>query len=231
MTGVNRTDPLFDQVYEILWDRILSGEVTHGTRLSDLEWSKKLNVSRTPVREAMRKLHQDGILVQRDRGGSEVRRMNEGNLRDLYRCRAALEGLATRDAVQFLGPSDHAELFGIVDTAQAAIDRDDFHEVFELNTRFHKIITGASSNPFLERFLLDLGRLIIFARSSLMVAAHQSETTAEYLSHLERIQTDHREIVEALQTGDPDAAAARMEAHLFSTADDMVALAHRITAT
>lgn len=229
MTGVSRNGPLFDQVYDILWRRIIAGEITHGTRLSDLDWSKKLNVSRTPVREAMRKLQQDGILVQLDRGGCEIRRIDANDLRSLYRCRAVLESLAVREAVENFSEQQIGRLAEVIEQTQEAIERREFDRAFTLNTRFHNLILEMSSNTYLEHLLTDLRRMILFARSSLMIAAHQSEISDSYAEHLHRVQTDHREVLEAMMEGDADKAAARMQAHLFSTGDDMVSLAQKLS--
>lgn len=231
MTGVSRNGPLFDQVYNILWERIIAGEITHGTRLSDLDWSKKLNVSRTPVREAMRKLQQDGILIQLDRGGCEIRRMSASDLRSLYRCRAVLESLAVREAVENFSDIQIGQLAEVIEQTQTALDQQEFERAFKLNTRFHNLILEMSNNAYLEHLLKDLRRMILFARSSLMIAAHRSEISNSYAEHLHRVQTDHREILEAMMARDADKAAARMQTHLFSTGDDMVSLAQRLTAS
>lgn len=230
MTGVSRNGPLFDQVYDILWQRIIAGEITHGTRLSDLDWSKKLNVSRTPVREAMRKLQQDGILVQLDRGGCEIRRMSPNDLRSLYRCRAVLESLAVREAMDRFSEKEAKKLGELIDETQAALDSQEFDRAFALNTRFHNVILELSNNTYLKHLLTDLRRMILFARSSLMIAAHQSEISNSYAEHLHRVQVDHREILEAMIARDTDRAAARMQEHLFSTGDDMAALAQKLAA-
>ena len=230
MTGVSRNGPLFDQVYDILWERIIAGEITHGTRLSDLDWSKKLNVSRTPVREAMRKLQQDGILVQLDRGGCEIRRMSASDLRSLYRCRAVLESLAVREAMDRFSEEQAKKLADVIEETQAALDRQEFERAFTLNTRFHNLTLEMSSNAYLKHLLTDLRRMILFARSSLMIAAHQSEISGGYAEHLHRVQADHREILEAMIERDADKAAARMQAHLFSTGDDMANLAQKLGA-
>jgi DNA-binding GntR family transcriptional regulator len=228
MTVPSRNGPLFDQVYDILWERILAGEIHHGTRLSDLDWSKKLNVSRTPVREAMRKLQQDGVLIQLDRGGCEIRRMDAGDLRSLYRCRAVLEALAVREAVGNVTDRQAAKLTEIVEKTQSSLDNREFERAFELNTQFHSLILKLSRNVYLERLLTDLRRMILFARSSMMIAANQSENTDAYAEHLQRVQADHRLILDFVVARDAEGAAAQMQSHLFSTGDDMANLAQRL---
>jgi DNA-binding GntR family transcriptional regulator len=220
-----RFEPLFDQIYEILWSNIISGEIQPGSRMSDLEWSGKLNVSRTPVREAMRKLQQDGVLLPLNRGGYEVRRVTAEDVRNLYRCRAALEALATRDAVQNGTQAHFNKLRAIVDQSQKALDTGNFSRAFELNTRFHDQILACSKNTYLERMLKDLRRMILFARSTLMSAANSSQLTEPYISHLHRVQVDHREVLEAIEKGGEQAAAMRMQQHIENTSGDMRILA------
>lgn len=91
---------LFEQIHQILWDKIRSGEIVPGQRLKDIEWANRLGVSRTPVREAMRKMQQEGVLMPLAQGGYEVRPTSRRDLIELYRCRAALETLAAEEAAE-----------------------------------------------------------------------------------------------------------------------------------
>src|SRR4029077_6682136 len=96
--GLPSRNHLFEQIHGILWEKIRSGEIESGQRLKDIEWARKLNVSRTPVREAMRKMQQEGVLIPLAQGGYEVRPTSRADLIELYRCRAALEALAAEEA-------------------------------------------------------------------------------------------------------------------------------------
>ena len=226
----SRAGPLYDQIYEILWERILSGEIVHGARVSDLEWSKRLNVSRTPVREAMRKLQQDGILTPLDRGGYELRRMDAEDFVSLYECRAALEGLAVRTAVRSLGEADIAGLAAELEESRRMVAEGRFERAFALHGRFHDVLISASRNPHLGRLLRDLRRMILFARASLMAAASDKGAGEDYRAHLQTVLADHAAILDAVRARDADAAAARMQAHLLETAADMARIAHEIAA-
>ncbi len=228
MSLPNRSGPLFDQIYDILWERILAGEIRPGTRLSDLDWSKRLDVSRTPVREAMRKLQQDGVLLPLDRGGYEVRRMEADDLVALYRCRAVLEALAVRGAARALSDEAVAALAADVEEADAMLAAGRLEEAFALNTRFHTTLLSADDNPYLERLLKDLRRMILFARASLMIAAHERDATRDYRAHIGSVVSDHRAIAAALAARDGAAAAERMESHLFATGEDMARLAREM---
>jgi DNA-binding GntR family transcriptional regulator len=221
MNPINRSDPLYDQVYEALWSRIVSGEIKPGTRLSDLQWSTKLNVSRTPVREAMRKLQQDGVLLPLSRGGYEVLRINAHDLQRLYRCRAVLESLAVREAAENISKSQLGKLALLFNQTEKALIDKKFDRAFKLNTQFHQSIVQFCGNPYLQSLLSNLSRMILFARSSLMMAAHEPQIELSYAEHLQGTQKDHREILELLQAGDAEGAARRMEEHLFVTGQNM----------
>jgi len=222
MRSIERTEHLYDQIYEILWEKILAGEISPGERLSDVDWARRLEVSRTPAREAMRKLEQEGMLLPLPRGGYELRAVNPNDLKGLYRCRAVLEGLAAREAAGSLSASECTRLERLIATTERHIARGDFDDALTCNTEFHARIVGAAKNAHLSRLLESLRRLILFNRISLINATRFDPTADQsYRGHIERTQRDHRLILEALRIGDGEIASSRMQSHLFETADDM----------
>jgi DNA-binding GntR family transcriptional regulator len=218
---LNRSGPLFDQVYTVLWSRLLDGSIPPGTRLSDVEWAANLNISRTPVREAMRKLQQDGVLVALERGGYEVCRTDTEGLQSLYRCRAVLESLAVREALPKLSKKQFDKLSKLIDQTEKALGRKAFDDALKFNSEFHATIVRSSPNVYLINLLKGLERMILFARSSLKVAALDPVLTEHYLDHLRHTQQDHRRILNLLKARDVDAAAAEMQRHLFETGGHM----------
>jgi DNA-binding GntR family transcriptional regulator len=220
-----RTEPLYDQIYDILWQRILTLEIPAGTRMRDVEWAEKLDVSRTPVREALRKLQKDGVLDAAGHGRYTLKRLNADDLRSLYRCRAVLEGLALRDLKPHIRPNDIARLDVIVQKTDVSLAARDFGAAYQLNTEFHSEIVALSANPHLEMLLATLRRLILYARSSLRVMIEGDEVlTSMYSEHLQRSQEHHRLILAAITAHDFDKAAAQMERHLFETAEHMAVI-------
>ena len=231
MTSLVRTEPLYDQVYDILWQRILALEIPPGARVRDVEWAEKLEVSRTPVREALRKLQKDGVLEAAGHGRYILKRLNAGDLRSLYRCRAVLESLALRDLSPQIGPDDIARLETIVQQTDNSLATRDFRAAYQLNTQFHGEIVGLSGNPHLQMLLATLRRLILYVRSSLRVMIEGDEAlTAMYSEHLQQSQQHHRLILAAITAHDLDKAAAQMEKHLFETAEHMAVILSKATA-
>ncbi len=213
---------MFDQVYDHLLEQITSGALQPGERIKDAEWATRLNISRTPVREAMRKLAQEGLLTSLPTGGYEVRQLTRQELIDLYRCRGALEAAATREVALGASPALLQELEALIDEGDAAIERGDLDRTFELNTQFHALILGACANTFLKNMLGSLQRMVRFYRKSALGAARNNEqASAQYIERLRTKQRHHRSIHAALVARDAELAAKVMHDHVCATVEDL----------
>lgn len=215
--------PLFDQVHAELWNRINSGEIAPGERLKDVDWARRLQVSRTPVREAMRKMQQDGVLLPLPQGGYEVRSVNRSDLIDLYRCRASLEALAAEDAATACTTAAGNSLENLIDRCDAAIAAGDLESTFALNTQFHAAVLEMSSNIHLKALCNGLQRMILFYRKALLRLASSGQVDRnEYLDRLRSKQAHHRAILDALRRHDGQAASRLMQDHLRETVNDLL---------
>lgn len=216
---VARTKHLYDQIHLLLWEKILNGEISQSQRLKDVEWAKELGVSRTPVREAMRKMEQEGILIALDQGGYKVRTVEPADFAELYRCRAALEALAAREAAERWMPSNGKTLTLLLNQAEIAIDSGDLDKLFDLNTDFHQALIGLSQNNHLISLCNNLRKLVVFYRSTrLNEAKLGEEIRAEYVDRLTEELSEHREILEAVSERRADDAEKLMEKHILDTA-------------
>jgi DNA-binding GntR family transcriptional regulator len=214
---------LFDRIYDILWDKIGTGEIQPGHRLKDIEWAEKLQVSRTPVREAMRKMQHEGILLPLNSGGYQVRKLNDSDIIDLYRCRAALEAVAAEDAAENAKSSDVALLNKIIGDCDEAIEKNDLRTAFELNSRFHAAVLDLSSNLYVRQTCDSLRRMILFYRSSVLRQSQANETASEvYVSRLRIKQLHHRQIADAIAARDGQLAFRLMQNHVRETAEDLL---------
>src|ERR1700757_2835973 len=97
-SAIGQAAPLYIQIYDHIWQALMAGELPAGTRLKDGVWGELLGVSRTPVREAFRKLMQDGALDPLDSVGFCVHAFTPEEVTGLYACRAALEALVAEEA-------------------------------------------------------------------------------------------------------------------------------------
>ena len=201
------TARVVDQVRERLRAAILAGELAPGTRLSVPELARHLQVSRSPVREAVLLLVSEGLAVEHSRRGVEVVRLGLADLLDLYDLRAALESLAAGLAASRMAGTDLAALRGVLDAqgAAATLDPRGFRE---LDARFHQIIVQTCGNARLIRHAQQLAQEMRLAGPLLLNTA----------PHLRRSHEEHRTIEAALRQRDGPAAEQAMRAHLTRVA-------------
>lgn len=214
---------MFDQLYEHMLEQITSGGVKPGERIKDSEWATKFGVSRTPMREAIRKLTQEGLLVTLPTGGYEIRRLSQRELVQLYGCRAALEGAAVREVTLTANPDVIDQVREVLRETQAAIDAKDLKRAFDLNTKYHKVIMDACDNSFIKEMLSSLQRMIRVYRGNALSDAQKDDHSSEmYLERLRVKQQHHSEIYEAIASGDHTRASNLMIGHVNKTVDDLV---------
>ena len=219
--GLVQKAHVFEQVYDHMVAQITSGALRPGERVKDSEWSLRLGISRTPVREAMRKLDQEGLLIALPAGGYEVRRLAADDIENLYRCRAGLEFAATHQATVAATAEQLGKIGAVVGETDRAISEGKLEEVFELNSRFHMLVVEASGNSFVGASLKSLGNLILLYRVNALRAARKSARDhGIYLKRLEKKQAAHRRIYKAMQARAPDDAARLMYAHVCATVED-----------
>jgi DNA-binding GntR family transcriptional regulator len=212
---------VFEQVYDHIVVQITSGALTPGERIKDSDWSVRLGISRTPVREAMRKLNQEGLLTALPAGGYEVRRLAADDLENLYRCRAGLEFAATHEATAAANAEAIDRIRTVVEATDRAIADNDLEAVFKLNSRFHALIVEASGNAFVRSSLRSLNNLILVYRVNALRAAREStKEGGVYLKRLAKKQIAHRRIYEAMRARRADDAARLMYAHVCATVED-----------
>jgi DNA-binding GntR family transcriptional regulator len=217
--------PLHSQVYEHLWAALMVGELAPGNRLKDGDWATRLGISRTPVREAFRKLVQDGALDPQDSVGFRVHAFTAAEVLGLYRCRAALETLVAEEAAADRGPGLLVELAANIAGAQRALDAADLDALQRLNGEFHLILLDASRNRHLRRLLEQTGRSVRMARGQVLRrAAANVGLQGDYRRGLQAVVDDHRALHEAVTAGDTARAASLMHKHLLETARDMTLL-------
>ena len=161
MTGdfqleMNEYLPLRDVVFQTLRQAILKGELKPGERLMEIQLAQKLGVSRTPVREAIRKLELEGLVLMIPRKGAEVAEITIKDLEDVLEVRAALEELAVCDACENITEEQILALKEAADNFQAALESDDLVKCAETDMAFHEIIYSATNNKRLLQILNNL---------------------------------------------------------------------------
>ncbi|PRR73617.1 GntR family transcriptional regulator [Neomoorella humiferrea] len=196
--------PVRQEAYNALREAILTGRLEPGTRLVERKIAKQLGVSRTPVREAIRKLELEGLVEHLPRRGVVVARMSVREAWEVYSIRAVLEGLAARLAAERINPMQLKKLNELVSAMEKACDEEDYVKLQELHLEFNSIICKAAESPRLHQMIDNLVDYIVgFTKIGYSVPGRTRAATRE-----------HRELLEALMNGDGEKAEKIARQHI-----------------
>lgn len=205
---------LEEQVFNSLEEEILTGKLKKGETLGEISLSKRLGVSRTPIRAALHRLAEEGLIEIAPNKGAVVIGVGKEELVDIYKIRMRLEGLASREAALKISEEDKKKLCDSVELSEFYIGKQDTEHLKELDTRFHNIIYKASGNRLLCKTLSELHRNIkVYRKLSLTVS-----------DRLEKSVEEHREILNAILAGDADTADALTFRHVEAALENLLAV-------
>lgn len=188
--------PLRDVVFNTLRRAILKGELKPGERLMEIALAERLGVSRTPIREAMRKLELEGLVVMIPRRGAQVANITEKDLNDVLEVRIALEKMAIEKACELITEEQLEELNNAAKEFEKAIDEENVVKLAEVDVAFHDIIYKASGNVRLNQVLNNLKEQIYRYRVEYL----KDEDTRNDLI------TEHEHIYNAIKERDAEKA-------------------------
>ena len=154
--NMNEYLPLRDVVFNTLRQAILKGELAPGERLMEIQLVEKLGVSRTPIREAIRKLELEGLVLMIPRKGAEVAKISEKSLKDVLEVRRSLEELAIELACQRMTEEDLKDLEKAEEVFREAVKKGTSMEIAEFDEAYHDVIYIATRNMRLVQILNNL---------------------------------------------------------------------------
>lgn len=183
---------LEEQVYTRLEEDILSGNLPKGRVVTECELAGILSVSRTPVRSALRRLAEEGLVEITTNKGATIIGISTQDLIDTYKIRTRLEGLSSLLATERMSDEEKERLKEFVELSEYYLSKKDTDRLREIDTQFHSMIYKASGNRMLCRILSELHRNITrYRKISLGVPGRLESSVAE-----------HREILNAILAGD-----------------------------
>ena len=153
---VNDYLPLRDVVFNTLRQAILRGEMEPGERLMEIQLAQKLGVSRTPIREAIRKLELEGLVIMIPRKGAEVAHITEKDMRDVLEVRSTLEELVVQLAIKNVTEEKLDELRAANRVFESAVVSKDVVNIVEADVKFHDILYSMTNNPRLIQIINNL---------------------------------------------------------------------------
>lgn len=196
--------PLRDVVFNTLRQEILTGKMKPGERLMEIHLANKLGVSRTPIREAIRKLELEGLVIMIPRRGAEVAQITWKNLKDVLEVRRALDVLAIELACERMPQEGIGSLYKACETFEAATKTQDTRKIAEADVAFHDIIVASTGNNRLIQLVNNLAEQMYRYRF-------------EYLkddSQHRMLVREHQEMYQSILNGDKAAAANVVKKHI-----------------
>ena len=206
-----KTASLADQVFEKLENDIIQGIYPKGEILTELKLVEQLGVSRTPIREALRRLEQERLIADAGKG-SRVLGITEDDLLDIMNIRERIEGLAAYYATINMTDEGRAELSHIVDLQEFYFNKNDPDHLRQVDDEFHDAICRLSKRTVITDTLIPLHRK---TRRFRRIAMEDRERTA-------KTTQEHRDIYEAIMSGDALLAKKLTKAHIANAKDHMI---------
>jgi DNA-binding GntR family transcriptional regulator len=212
---------LGDDVYQILWARIVSRDLHPGEKLSDLRLSSELGVSRTPVREALHRLSQDGVIRAEPNRGFFVTSFSARDIDEIFEIRAALEALALRTWLAHNPEEDFGDELAVLEEVERAIaEAADDEEIRAANERFlaadqafHRAIIEHSGNGRLAGLIEGIwGQIAVFQKAGSHVPGYTEVAVRQ-----------HREIITLLREGRHGEAIEALQAHILDMKTRIIA--------
>jgi DNA-binding GntR family transcriptional regulator len=207
-----------DQIYERLKQQILYGELEPGERLMQNQVAETLKASRTPVREAFRRLEQDGLVERVPQGGVRVTPMDMGTIKKIFGIRGVLEAYAVELACACITPKEIATLKQLLHQANDILQSADMNgeiklrNFFELNTQFHDTIYRAAGNSYLTAIINNL-RDIVRRMRYLGLSADSTWS---------QVWDEHAQLIHCLEQRDKEEAIRLTKMHLVNAASYVI---------
>ena len=196
----HRSVSLADQIFEKLERDILVGKYERGEILTELKLSENLGVTRTPIREAMRRLEQEHI-IQATPKGSMVVGISPADIEAIYEMRMRIEGLAARYAAEHATDEELLELKDILELQSFYIEKKDAERIMDCDSKFHRMVYEVTGSVPLCDTLTELHKKIIkFRRVSVEMTERARHSYEEHLSVYEAIAARDGELADKLMT-------------------------------
>ena len=206
-----KSTSLADQVFDKLENDIIQGVYQRGELLTELKLVEQLGVSRTPIREALRRLEQERLIEDTGKG-SRVLGITEEDLQDIMNIRERIEGLAAYYAALNLTPEGLKELTHIVDLQEFYFSKQDKEHLRQVDDQFHDMICTLSKRSVIADTLIPLMRK---TRRYRRVAIDNWERTTNTMN-------EHRKMYEAIASGNAELAEELATAHIVSAKEHMI---------
>jgi DNA-binding GntR family transcriptional regulator len=196
---------LNDIIYEHLKERILKGEILPGERLQEDNLAKDSGSSRTPFRDALRRLEQENIIEKLHYGGYQVKELTLKDIEELFGIRSVLEGYAASLATRRIKKSDIKKMEAILKKSRSASEKEDYESFVKLNTEFHEFLYAASKSEHLLGILRNLREYFFRYRRVILRTRNNLEDSIR----------DHEMMIQKMNEGDYQTVERLVKEHIM----------------
>jgi len=196
--------PLRDVVFNTLRQAILTGELKPGERLMEIHLANRLGVSRTPIREAIRKLELEGLVIMIPRRGAEVAKITEKSMQDVLEVRRALDALSVELACERISEEELLQLKNACEEFEKATQTKDPKKIAQADVALHDIIVKATGNERLVQLVSNLSE---------QMYRYRFEYIKNASTH-QRLVEEHRIIFESIKNKDKVTASETSKLHI-----------------
>ncbi|MGE5614104.1 MAG: GntR family transcriptional regulator [Bacillota bacterium] len=208
----NDYKPLREIIFDTIREAIIVGELKPGERLMEVQLAEKMGVSRTPVREAIRKLELEGLVEMLPRKGARVANLSEKEIMDVLEVRSTLDGLASSLSAMRITDDEIKELKQILAQFIACVEKNNLQGSIKKDVEFHDVIYRSSRNDKLIQISNNLREQVQRYRVIYM---------KDYSSSKELIK-EHTEICDAISRRDPEAAMKCAQVHIKKQEESII---------
>lgn len=209
---INSHRPLREIVYEELKLQILTGKIAPGARMMEVELAESMGVSRTPVREAIRKLEKEGLVTIEPRRGAYASRISVKDMVDILEVRQDMEGLAAYLASYRMNPNQMKKLEEISDEYDKAVKDGNMADMIKYDSAFHNLIVESCNNSILMMMINQLQELVLRFRYIYY----------DNFKRAEKMPEEHRIIMDAIREGRANEARGAADAHIERIKDGVI---------
>lgn len=214
----NDTLPLHKVVYKKIRQSILSGAMKPGEKIVENEISKRLSISKTPIREALRELSQEGLVIHHTRKGISVIDFKENDVKEILILRAEIEAVGIRMAVAHLGSQDHTIVNDHIDRLAKAAKKKNIIRMAEADMEFHNFLMQKSGNSRLVKAWKTIASQM---QVLLMMIDFFTFAPANW-------EQNHRALLKTLLSGDAEKASASLKSHILTSMDLILKQFHSV---
>jgi len=209
---VNDKYSLRGRVFHKIREDILNGRYSQNEAMKELQISKELGVSRTPVREALRQLELEGLVTIIPNKGAVVSGISAKDISDIYAIRSLIEGLSAQWAAQNITNEQLDELEEIVYLSEFHLSKGHIDQLYELDNKFHEMLYEASGSKVLRHVLSDFHHYVQRIRKSSLSAQDRARKSIG----------EHKAILDALRKGNSEEAESLTTVHVQNTSKNVI---------